>query len=82
MSTHTTTMKSRAGSMTHFAEGVVEGFAAVRANLAARLERRRVYGELSRMTDRDLSDIGITRSEIPQVAGFSAFPALSPTNLR
>jgi uncharacterized protein YjiS (DUF1127 family) len=31
-------------------------------------ERRRVYKELSALTDRDLSDIGISRADISRIA--------------
>jgi len=77
MSTHTNTLKGRAGAVSHFAEGLIDSFLAVKANLAARAERRRVSAELSRMSDRDLADIGISRGDIPRVSGFSDFSDVS-----
>jgi len=77
MNTLNTTFKNQSGVMTHLAGGLAGGFAAVMANLAARVERRRVYSELSAMSDRDLADIGIGRADIGRVAGYSEFPALA-----
>jgi len=56
---------------------LAEGFATVKSNFLASRERRRVYGELSRMSDRDLADIGIGRGEIAGVAGYTEVPALA-----
>ena len=70
-------MKSRAGAMSFVAEGFSNRFSAIRAQLSARAERRRVYAELSAMSDRDLADIGVNRGEVPRIAGFTDFPALA-----
>lgn len=46
--------------------------------LGAWLERRRQYnhthGELSRLSDRDLADIGIARCDIPMIAAEATRP--------
>ena len=71
MSTHTALMGSRIGVMTQFAASVTDGVAAVGSFLAIRAERARVYRELSALSDRDLTDIGITRDEIARIAGYA-----------
>ena len=43
----------------------IEGFKAFRARRAA---FNRVYNELALLTDRDLADIGIARSQISEIA--------------
>jgi uncharacterized protein YjiS (DUF1127 family) len=52
--------------------GLTARLDALRADLAARIARRRAYArtfnELSRLSDRELSDIGMNRSMIPGVA--------------
>ena len=70
-------MRSRAGAMTQFAESFSGGISAISGFLAARSERRRVYHELSNLSDRDLADIGIDRSDVPRIAGFTDLPALT-----
>ena len=77
MSTHTALMRSRAGVMTQFAEVISSGLSDVGHFFAARAERRRVEAELSNLSDRDLSDIGINRGDIPHIAGFGNMPALT-----
>lgn len=60
--------------LTHAAEGVFAGRAGV-FNPFARLsnyvhqvrERARAMTELSRMSDGELADIGITRSDLPRI---------------
>lgn len=42
-------------------------FARIRDRLAARRARREAYNELADMSDRDLADIGIARTDIPAV---------------
>ena len=42
--------------------------ATLRARMARRAEFNRVYGELIRMTDRELNDIGIGRADINTIA--------------
>ena len=74
MNTLHITQKSRAGALTSFAETFAEGFAAVKANVAAGFERRRVFAELSRMSERDLADIGIGRGDISRIAGSAELP--------
>lgn len=48
--------------------GLTDLFKSTAAKLAAYREYRRTYDALSAMTDRDLDDIGIHRSNIPEVA--------------
>lgn len=43
------------------------GLAAFAAPVREHLRRRRVMAELSRLTDRELADIGLSRSEIGQI---------------
>ena len=89
MSTYTNTVKNQTGADTSFApviagglstaassfaSAIAGGLAAVSSSLAARAERARVYRELSRMSDRDLEDIGICRSDIERVASLVDFP--------
>ena len=51
---------------------IFDRFAALRASVALTLKRRRVYRttltELSSLTDRDLADLGIARSQITAIA--------------
>ncbi|MEO3430175.1 DUF1127 domain-containing protein [Pelagibius sp. CAU 1746] len=49
-------------------EGLQDLFKAGKAKLSAYLEYRRTYDILSAMTDRELDDIGIGRSDIEAVA--------------
>ena len=77
MSTSINIMRSRAGAMTQIGESLSNRVASIAAYLAARAERNRVYAELSRLSDRDLADIGISRGEVPRVAGFS--DAMAPS---
>jgi Domain of unknown function (DUF1127) len=72
MSTHNALMGSRIGVMTQFAEGFSGGVSAISGYLAGRAERARVYRELSNLTDRDLTDIGITRDDVLRIAGYDA----------
>lgn len=76
MSTHTALMRSRAGAMTQFAEGLAGGLTAVVGFVSERAERVRVYRELSGLSDRDLADIGITRTDIERIAGLVGSPEL------
>ncbi len=76
MSTSTALMRSRAGAMTQFAEGLSMGLLAVSGFVAERAERARVYRELSNLTDRDLADIGIDRHDLPRIAGLTGSPEL------
>jgi uncharacterized protein YjiS (DUF1127 family) len=46
---------------------VVALFAAARDALAARRRRTRAYAELAALDDRSLADIGIHRSQIPEI---------------
>ncbi len=52
--------------------GISGRIAAFRAHLAERAERRRIfnqtYSELSQLSDRELGDIGLSRSDISRVA--------------
>ncbi len=50
------------------------GFAAVARKIAAHAERRAVLEELSRLSDRELADIGLTRGDLLLVfdPGFAA----------
>jgi uncharacterized protein YjiS (DUF1127 family) len=54
-------------------------FASLRAQLADRLEKRRVYNrtynELASLSDRDLADLGLTRSAIKGLAYRTAYGA-------
>ena len=77
MSMTHTAMQSRAGAMTVVAEGFSDRFNAIRGYLSARAERRRVLAELSNLSDRDLADIGVNRADVPRIAGFGDYPALS-----
>jgi len=51
---------------------LTERFAALRADIAARVAHNRAYrttfNELSSMTDRELADIGVSRSMINEIA--------------
>ena len=80
MSTYTNALKGQAAGTTSFIGAIVGGLSNAKANLAAWSERSRVYRELSRMSDRELADIGIGRSDIEHVAGYSDFPSIS-TNI-
>ena len=73
----TTTMNSRAGAMTFVAAGFSDRFIAITGYLAARAERRRVFAELNNLSDRDLEDIGVTRADVPRIAGYTDVSALS-----
>lgn len=77
MSMTTSTIPSRAGAMTLVAEGFSNRFTAIRSHLAARAERRRVFAELSGMSDRDLADIGVDRADVPRIAGFGEYQAMA-----
>lgn len=52
--------------------GLMDRFAALRADLAARAARRKLYrttlNELRQLSDRELSDLGIHRSMINAIA--------------
>jgi uncharacterized protein YjiS (DUF1127 family) len=52
-------------NIAHRLHGTIEGFKAFRARRAA---YNRVYNELALLTDRDLADIGIVRSQISEIA--------------
>lgn len=57
-------------------EGLRDLFKDAKAKLAAHLQYRRTINALSAMTDRELDDIGIGRSDIEAVArGFDPRPA-------
>ncbi|HWA80766.1 MAG TPA: DUF1127 domain-containing protein [Acetobacteraceae bacterium] len=47
--------------------GVGRLFAAIGAGIREHLRRQRVMSELSRLSDRELADIGITRNDIGQI---------------
>ena len=64
-----TASKHRAHS---FTEMVADGFTMVAASIAARAARTRAARELGQLSDRDLADIGIVRSDIPRVASLAA----------
>ncbi len=42
-------------------------FAAISNRIAAHFERQRVLGELNGLSDRELTDIGLSRSDLPMV---------------
>lgn len=69
MSTRFTALAGRDAHATTFSEALVSGVAALKAGLAARAERNRIVRELSAMSDHDLADIGVARSDIARVAG-------------
>jgi uncharacterized protein YjiS (DUF1127 family) len=71
MSTLTNTVTGRDAGPASFTSALANRFAAAASAVSARIERARVYGELSRMSDRDLADIGVSRADIAQVAGYS-----------
>jgi uncharacterized protein YjiS (DUF1127 family) len=77
MSTHTSALKGHTVAAETFTTAVIDGFAAIKASLTARAERARVARELSAMSDRDLSDIGIGRADIMRVAGYEATPEMA-----
>jgi uncharacterized protein YjiS (DUF1127 family) len=70
MSTFSNTIKAQTATPSSVVAMIAGGAAAVASNLAARAERARVYGELSRMSDRDLADIGVSRADVARVAGY------------
>lgn len=52
---------------------IVQAFTAmIRSNLRHRAEFNRVRSELACMTDRELTDIGIARADIPTIADKAA----------
>ena len=77
MTTSTELLNSRFGTMAHIGAGLSGRVSGLLANLAARAERRRVYAALSRLSDRELDDIGIGRADVPRIAGFTGMPALT-----
>jgi uncharacterized protein YjiS (DUF1127 family) len=68
---------------THIANGAQNGLAArfstLLETIRLRNEKRKVYrqtfGELSSLSDRDLSDLGLSRGEIRRVAYQAAYEA-------
>ena len=52
---------------------IVDLVETIRDARVRRREYNRVYGELARMTDRDLTDIGISRSSIGDIAFEAAY---------
>jgi len=46
---------------------LISMFVAARAALASRRQRQRAYSELAALDDRSLADIGLHRSQLPQV---------------
>jgi len=76
MSTHTRALKGHTVAAETFTTAVIDGFAAIKASLAARSERARVVRELSAMSERELADIGIGRADIFRVAGYGETPEL------
>ena len=42
-------------------------FGAIGQRISAYFERQRILGELNSLSDRELSDIGLARSELPRV---------------
>lgn len=77
MSTQTSALKGHTVAAETFTTAVIDGFAAIRAGLAARSERYRVYRELAGMSERELADIGIGRADISRVAGYREGPELT-----
>lgn len=59
------------------AHGITTRLAAVAADIADRIARRRVYrrtlNELTRLTGRELADLGLHRSQLNQVAYEAAY---------
>ncbi len=53
---------------TSFFARIEEGFARLRQDLRARREVRRTYNELSKLSNRELDDLGITRSDIVRIS--------------
>jgi len=60
------------------ATGLPHAFAWVAARLGTWLRRQRVIAELESLSDRDLADIGLTRSDIARLAAEEAEPAPQP----
>ncbi|SFR06779.1 DUF1127 domain-containing protein [Poseidonocella sedimentorum] len=56
-----------------FANFVSEPVAAVKAAFTRRAAYNRTYSELSALTDRDLNDLGISRSDIERIAREDAY---------
>ncbi|MFG1375037.1 DUF1127 domain-containing protein [Xanthobacter oligotrophicus] len=52
---------------------------ALRGFFAGEILRRRVIDELASLSDRDLSDMGVSRSDIRRLARESAEEAMRPT---
>ncbi len=60
--------RTRARSVTSFADGVVALFREWTEALARRVAYHRTRDELSVLTDRELDDLGVSRWEIDRVA--------------
>lgn len=53
-----------------FGRSIVSGFRTLAASIAEARQMQRVYGELTGLSDKELRDIGLSRSDIPAaVAG-------------
>lgn len=59
------------------AKGLWVGLTVMAQAIAAWPQRRRIYDELSSLTDRELADIGLTRADIPRVFD-TDFPVRQP----
>lgn len=66
---NTTTYAERRGGL---ADRIVAGYEAFRRMNARRAEQARVRRELIALSDRELSDIGISRRQIPEIAAQAA----------
>jgi uncharacterized protein YjiS (DUF1127 family) len=62
---HITTSQERPASIIAGFRGLLEGW---RTELARHRVFERTYGELSALTDRDLADIGVSRSQVVDLA--------------
>lgn len=64
---------SHRGARFSFAEFVAHTIASIKESGARRAVYNRTLGELDRMTDRDLADIGISRVQIEDIARAAAY---------
>jgi uncharacterized protein YjiS (DUF1127 family) len=63
---------TRAGVMATALTGVSTGLFSLASGWSERAERRRVTDQLNALTDRELTDIGLTRGDIPVAIFWSA----------